>query len=409
MSHGHLSLPTEESQCSPSHEFPHLEYVSFFCCVYFPLKLTRARPRRPTSIHILDDNSLLNIFYLYRHHLCDDPKPEDEVSIFGWFEWEHEHWWYELVHVCRRWRYLILRSRTHLSLCLRCTQGTPVADMLAHSPLLPIAIDYFVFDDDITSEDEVDILVALQHRERVCRIRLSLPIPNLQDPTVAMDNEFPMLEYLFIGTTDGDYSGLMLPKTFQAPHLRHLGLIGVVCTLRSLLITTAVGLVTLILGRIPRSAYFSPDDLVLCISHLPRLEMLSITFLCPPSSHWVEMRSLKTPIMTDVTLANLRWFTFRGTNAYLEELLPRVTTPRLEKFDIGFFDQSDVSISHVQHYINTTEKFRFDCATLKFDDAIISVQAYPSDQAGMEPPSDRQLTMESLTRNRKSQPWRPWY
>lgn len=90
--------------------------------------------------------------------------------------------------------------------------------------------------------------------------------------------------------------------------------------------------------------------------------------------------------MTYVTLADLRWFAFRCTNAYLEELLPRVATPRLEKFAIKFFDQSDVSIPHLQHYINTTEKFRFNCATLEFDDAIISVQAYPSDHAGMEPP-----------------------
>ncbi|KAI0276410.1 hypothetical protein BGY98DRAFT_986246, partial [Russula aff. rugulosa BPL654] len=48
--------------------------------------------------------------------------------------WVEERWWYRLAHVCQRWRNLILGSATYLGLCLVCTYGTPVADMLAHSP-----------------------------------------------------------------------------------------------------------------------------------------------------------------------------------------------------------------------------------------------------------------------------------
>src|SRR5260221_8020043 len=189
MSHGHLSPPTsrlqmsEESQC--------VEYVSLFCCVDLPLKLTCDRPCR-TSIHILDDNSLLNIFSLYRQLLLDDLKLESQLVVFGGYGWEREHWWCKLVHVCRRWRYLILGSANHLSLCLRCTDGTPVADMLANSPPLPIIIDYVCFDSycGITSKDERNILLALLHRDRVRRIRLAIPMENLEDIIVAMDNEF---------------------------------------------------------------------------------------------------------------------------------------------------------------------------------------------------------------------------
>jgi hypothetical protein len=62
-------------------------------------------------------------------------------------------------------------------------------------------------------------------------------------------------------------------------------------------------------------------------------------------------------------------------------------TPLLEKFQVRFFCQSDVSIPHLQHFINTTEKFRFNCATLKFDDWLISAGAHPcGHKAGMEPP-----------------------
>jgi hypothetical protein len=52
-------------------------------------------------------------------------------------------WWYTLAHVCQRWRNIILGSTTYLGLSLLCTYGTPVADMLAHSPPLPLVVGYF--------------------------------------------------------------------------------------------------------------------------------------------------------------------------------------------------------------------------------------------------------------------------
>jgi hypothetical protein len=83
------------------------------------------------------------------------------------------------------------------TVCLVCTHGTPVADMLAHSPPLPLVIDYFFSDhDDITAEEE-GIILALEQRDRVRRIR-SMPLPNLQKFVVAIDEEYPMLEYLII-------------------------------------------------------------------------------------------------------------------------------------------------------------------------------------------------------------------
>ena len=99
--------------------------------------------------------------------------------------------------------------------------------MLANSPPLPLIIDHILRDQDhdITAEDEEGILLALQHRHRVQRIRLEMPVPNLQKLVTTMDDEFPMLEFLYItAPTEQDVS-LVLPQTFQAPHLRHLVLI----------------------------------------------------------------------------------------------------------------------------------------------------------------------------------------
>jgi hypothetical protein len=94
------------------------------------------------SIDILDDDSLLNIFYLYRSFLLGEDD-DDDAPLFGENEgWGRGHWWLKLSHVCPRWRNLILASSSYLGLCLVCTKGTPVADMLAHSPPLPLVVDY---------------------------------------------------------------------------------------------------------------------------------------------------------------------------------------------------------------------------------------------------------------------------
>jgi hypothetical protein len=132
--------------------------------------------RQPrTSIHILDDDSLLNLFSLFRPSLFEENQ-DDSVPRGNWLR---ERWWYKLVHVCQRWRYLILGSVSHLGLCLVCTRGTPVADMLTRSPPLPLIIGFEDENHGLTAEDEEGIMLALQHRNRVRRIYFRMPVPSL--------------------------------------------------------------------------------------------------------------------------------------------------------------------------------------------------------------------------------------
>ena len=172
-------------------------------------------------MYILDNDSLRNIFYHCRPIPFEKENDDDNRIARGC-----SRWWYKLTHVCRRWRYLILASASRLGLCLVCTYDTPVADMLAHSPLLPLIIDYVHQDPsrEMTMEDEERILLALQHRHRVSRIRLWVPSSNLWRLVVSMDGQFPMLEYLYIKPLTDDGNTLILPKTFQAPHLRQVAL-----------------------------------------------------------------------------------------------------------------------------------------------------------------------------------------
>ncbi|KAH9981823.1 hypothetical protein BJV74DRAFT_66921 [Russula compacta] len=313
---------------------------------------------RGTHIHTLDDDSLLNIFYLYRPILLDkDEHKDDDRRILQGGEWNRERWWYKFTHVCRRWRYLMRGSASYLGLGLICTYGTPVADMLAHSPPLPLIIDYIDLHREITVEDEQGLMVALQHRDRVRRIRLWMPVPALRKLITIIDNEFPKLEYLYIRPAINDSVGLIPFKNIKAPNLCHLVLFNFTFPIGSPLLMTAVGLVTFSLQRIPRSAYFHSSYLLQRLSLMPQLEVIGIDFRSPGPS-----RGVVSPVMTHITLPNLRWFGFCGATAYLEALLSRMTTPFLEKFQIEFPDQPTFSVPHLPEFISTAKNLKFSSA-----------------------------------------------
>jgi hypothetical protein len=336
-------------------------------------------------IHILDDDSLLNIFYLYRPAIFDGDE-DDEVRIAGGRGWDREQWWYKLVHVCQRWRNLILRSPSYLGLCLVCTYGTPVADMLAHSPPLPLVIDYDNDDDDkncdITAEDEEGIILALGQRDRIRRVRLEMPLPNLRKVIMTIDEEYPVLEYLIMAPWPDDANmALMLPETLQAPHLRRLVLSGFVLPTGSRLLTTAAGLVSLALFLGHPSTYIRPNTLLQCISFMPLLEALVVAFSFPVPGRDVERQLMHTPIMTNVTLPNLRSFMFQGVSAYMEAVVCRITAPHLKKLDILFFNQLTFPVPHLLQFMNTTENFRFDSAEFQFSWNKVYVKVYLREDA----------------------------
>ena len=311
-----------------------------------------------------------------------DESEADEAQIIEGGEWNRERWWHRLIQVCRRWRYLALQSAYHLRLSLVCGRGTPVADMLAHSPpAIPLIIDHSDGGyQDLTAEEEDGIILALKHSDRVRRIRLLKPIPILQRIIIALDGEFPILEFLLImhqkshRPVTEDILNLNFPETFRAPHLHRLLLRNFATPIESPPFTSMRNLVTLFLAKIPSSAYFHPNALLKRLSIMPQLEKLGICF---NFSRDVERELSRTPIMTRVTLPNLRWLSFRGAGAYLEALLPWVTIPLLEKLHICFLNQMIYSIPHLQQFMSTAENLRFNAATFRFDEDRLAVGVVP--------------------------------
>jgi len=142
-----------------------------------------------------------------------------------------------------------------------------------------------------------------------------------------------------------------------------------------------MGLVTLSLRHIPQSIYFRPGELLRRLSFLPQLETLGITFGSPVRKLDVESQQLNTPTTTHVTLPNLRWFGFKGVSAYLEALLPWMTTPLLEKLQTIFFNQLTFSLPHLAQFMSTNVNLRFSSSKLGFYDKGLIVWVYPRKEA----------------------------
>jgi hypothetical protein len=142
----------------------------------------------------------------------------------------------------------------------------------AHSPPLPLIIDRVDKNHCVNAADEERIILALRHRDRVRRIRLLMPIANLQKLILSLGGEFPMLEYLYVSPLTKHNTSLILPETLDAPHLRHLILKNFAFPMRSPLLTTSVGLNTLYLDNIHLYPYFSPYNFLRWLSRLPQLE-----------------------------------------------------------------------------------------------------------------------------------------
>ncbi|KAI9432323.1 hypothetical protein H4582DRAFT_1104928 [Lactarius indigo] len=304
---------------------------------------TSGRPGYPvlyTPINALDDDVLLGVFGYYR---LNDEK-----------DWNVGLGWRKLSHVCQRWRHLIYESAFHLGMHILCTIGTPIVGTLDHLPPLPLFIDYQYTNVNIREQDELGIYHALRLRNRIHRIDLRLPPSILRKFLIIMDGSFPLLEHLSLSSTVDKTIPLALPKTFLAPNLRHLVLVGIGLPRRLRLLLSTASLTTLALTNLRASGYFLPRLLVARLQSLYQLEGLSISFSIPIPRPSAE-RELLGKIGTPVTLPSLKYLRFQGTSAYLECLVAQIRTPLLERFDITLFNQIAFALPHLTRFIDRTE------------------------------------------------------
>ncbi len=267
--------------------------------------------------------------------------------------------------------------------------------MLANLPPFLLIIYHNYLNHHLTTEDEEGILLALQHRDRVCHICLDVLVASLQRVITAIDSKFPVLEFLQIGASTKHNTQLILPTMLEAPHLHHLALYRLASPIGSHLLPTATSLVRLLLQWIHPSIYPHPEHLLQLLLLLPQLEGLEIGFSLPVPNCDLKRQLLETLTITYTILPNLHFFVFWGVNAYLEALLPHMATPHLEWLSIQFSNQLTFFVPHLLQFMLTTENLRFSSARFMFHHRAVSVVLF-SVGSGMPPPFAIDVTCRHL-------------
>ena len=302
-------------------------------------------------IDVLPDDVLLKIFdsYMKADALYSLKRKTEE--------------WQPLVHVCRRWRSLVLGSPRGLNLQLYCTPKTPARDTLDVWPALPLIIQ-----GDMTSSSGTDnIIAALGRSNRVCQISLrALEGWRLEEVLAAMEAPFPVLTELsllsFYETPPA------IPDSFlggSAPCLQYFNLNGIPFPGLPTLLLSATHLVSLWLWNIPHSGYISPEAIVALISVLASLNSLFLEFQSPQSRPDRETRRRSSK---RCVIPALEFFHFKGVIEYLEDLVTGIDTPQLHHLRRTFFNQIDFNTPRLAQFINRTPKLAKRDATVQFND-----------------------------------------
>jgi hypothetical protein len=326
------------------------------------------------AIEILSDDVLLEIF-----DLCLD-KDEDMDPWYSGNEERHSHdAWYALAHVCQRWRYVVFASPCRLNLRLHCSRRR-VREMLGVWPALPIVIwDIVGF-----KSDEDNIIAALEHRDRVCEIKLGY-LTRLQSEKLVplMQESFPALTKLQIESYSRTRDEVpVLPDSFlgeSAPHLRFLYLASISFPALPNLLLSASNLVCLYLSDTP-SGYISPK-MVAALSVLTKLEDMRLCFGYPDSDS--DLKDPAPPLLTRSVLPSLKGLELRGDGEYLDDFVARIDIPSINYFKIVFSNRPFfvTDFFHLPQFIGRVEKFRsFDYARFNLShhamDVTLSLQRW---------------------------------
>ena len=309
------------------------------------------------TIGVLPDNVLLDIFEFYRGELY--------VAVWPWNR---------LVHVCRRWRYVVFGSPLRLDLCLHCTYKTCVKQVLEVWPLLPIELDFR----QLYGVD--DIIAIFEHRGRVRHLKIhDLTGFQMEQLASMMQEPFPALTYLRLELETGETTPA-LPDMFlggSAPRLQALYLDNIPFPGLPRLLLSTTDLSFLWLG-IPDTGYISPEAMVIRLSGLTRLRFLTIRFESAPSRP-----DRHPPPLTRVILPALEVLSFQGVSEYLGDLVARIDAPRLCNLDISFFNQIIFDVQQLLHFIGRAGILTSSsCARVLISDdyyvEIISTRKIPS-------------------------------
>jgi hypothetical protein len=297
---------------------------------FLSLSLTFKLSYRTGTIGRLSDAVLLKIF---RYCLHKSPR-----------------FWLRLVHVCRKWRYIVFASQQALHLRLFCAPGTPVLKTLNCWPPFSIVMAYGgpLALDPPAPEDEVNIIAALKQSARVRSISLTVTTSLLVKLKLyAIESPFLELDDLILLSRNS--VPLTLPSTFlwgsrlRRLHLTRIDIPGLLQLLHS-----SRNLEDLQLHEALNPWYFSIEELTDALSGLAQLRSLHFTS---------TIDHVPPPSRTDrrVILPALTRLKFRGSIKTLERLILRIDTPRLEDIQVTVLKDWDFDFSRLGKFVDGIE------------------------------------------------------
>jgi hypothetical protein len=258
--------------------------------------------------------------------------------------------WHILVHVCKRWRQLVLSSPHRLDLQILCTFGTPFREDLSIWPAFPIVLDLYSPGFPFTPNDEDNAIAALEHSDRLCSISLYVTGSMWAKMATVLRKPFPLLKRITFFTVGLNVP--TLPDVFlggSVPRLQEFYLNGIPFPALPALLLTTSNLVNLTLSTIPPTGYISPETMVACLDVLPLLERFVIEF-CETDPHPDQIRP---PPTTRSALPALTSFSFQGPFEYLEDFVTQVDGPQLDQIVIGYLNGPDDSqVAQLSEFIN---------------------------------------------------------
>jgi len=290
------------------------------------------------------DDVLLEIFDSYRKLVS---RPD------GMWKWQ------KLLHVCQRWRYIVLASPRRLDLQIECDRRTPTWKSLDIWPPFPISLSCNPWLSE--GRGNHNVFAALRQPNRISQIDFSgVTYTEVEQFAAAMDEPFPVLTDLRVCTfaMDVDPVGTAeLPDSFlggSAPRLQSFVLERAAFPALPNLVLSASHFHYLHLRYTPHAGYISPIAMLTFLLPLHNLKSLTIGFLSPES----RPLQMSPPPLTHALLPSLTKFQFTGANEYLVDFIARIDTPMLDSFRMTLFSDGIPNISHLHRFIDRTDRLK---------------------------------------------------
>jgi hypothetical protein len=288
----------------------------------------------------LPDEVLLDIFDFYRRG----------TDLYD-YKWRGEYRWFNLAHVCRKWRAVMFASTSRLDLGITVGAITPGDIETLLSGRWPIFINYYWgdLDGDLTDSALWRLRAALKQPDRVRDISFAGPSQWFDEVFPTTNIPFPKLEGLVLRPFYNDE--LKLPDTFLGgAHLSHLHLrrlelqgISLASVYRFLWSTPALTDLDL---KIDTAFGTSPEtSLLACLQGMPSLCRLDLVI----SSGRLESPPQPPTLKDIVPLSQLTWFRYVGQSVFLDAIAAGISAPFLQDLRMEFLDEISSPNAHLLH------------------------------------------------------------